>query len=298
MSNVFVMSFATEDFEPLRSQMESSAMKFNLNKFHSYTKYDLISSDFYKKNKHVFNYNRGFGLWLWKPYFILNSLLKINDGDILFYVDSGSKFISNPSPLIKIAQNNKSGIVAFDCWPIINKEFVKRSAFINMGCNSEFYWNGNHVIATAILFRKSEKTILFVKEWLEECSFLKTLLPEVKQIFDNNFPEFIAHREDQSVFSVLIRKYNIETYRNPSKWGDFLKTVEFRESNDNISYPYLLNDSIKNYSDKPYSNSNYSTIFEFNRKLKIEENSKIILIIRCFWSLKNQIKKILKLNDK
>jgi hypothetical protein len=292
MSKTVVVSFATEDFEPFRRQMEYSAINFNLTIFHSYTKSDLQETEFYKKNLHTFSFNRGYGLWLWKPFFILKSLNKINYGDILFYVDSGCKFINNPSELISLARNNKSGIVSFDCYPITNKQFVKNTTFVNMSCNNEFYWNSNHVIATVILFRKSGQTISFVEEWLKECENLNSLLPEEKEYSDHNLPEFIAHREDQSIFSLLIHKYKIETYRNPSKWGNFLKLKKYREKNELVCYPYGLNNSIRNYSEQQYLNSRYSTIFEFNLKIQLYQISKN----NIFYLIIKQCMKLLKKN--
>lgn len=43
-------------------------------------------------NKEIFNYTRGNGLWLWKPYLINRVLSESSDGDIIFYADSGSFF--------------------------------------------------------------------------------------------------------------------------------------------------------------------------------------------------------------
>jgi len=35
-----------------------------------------------------------------------------------------------------------------------------------------------------------------------------------------NYKEFIDHRHDQSIFSVLTKKYNLLAYRDPSQWGN------------------------------------------------------------------------------
>ena len=46
-----------------------------------------IEPSFIEKNKSIMSKKRGFGLWLWKPYFINKTLKQMNDGDWLFYVD-------------------------------------------------------------------------------------------------------------------------------------------------------------------------------------------------------------------
>jgi len=46
-------------------------------------------SDFILKNK------KGFGYYLWKPYLIQKTMINMNDGDILLWVDAGCEIVSN-----------------------------------------------------------------------------------------------------------------------------------------------------------------------------------------------------------
>jgi hypothetical protein len=265
MDSVHLVSFASNYFSEQQKAMELSAKKYGILDVISYTEKDLIDSDFYNENIEVFKQSRGFGHWLWKPYFILKAIESIADNDILCYVDAGSMFVNSPATLISFAKNNESGIVAFDCWPLTNHQWTKRDTFVNLNCDIPDFWYAKHVIATVILFRKTPVVILFLKEWLTAC-LEKTSLIEGITNGNRNIEGFVQHREDQAIFSVLIKKYNIETYRNPSKWGNFLKLPKYRKRNEFVSYPYLVENSINQYSDKPYVNSPYYTIFEFNSK--------------------------------
>lgn len=51
-----------------------------------------ISSVFKGYCRSVFDQDRGAGYWIWKFYLIRDALEKANDGDLVMYVDSGSKF--------------------------------------------------------------------------------------------------------------------------------------------------------------------------------------------------------------
>lgn len=286
MSNVHLVTFATIEFESHRQELLESAKLFNIKSFHSYSKKDIVNTDLFENNKFIFSHKRGFGLWLWKPFFILKTLEKLRDGEILIYADSGCLLINDPTPLFQLADSNIYGLVAFNCSPISNKEFVKRQTFINMKCDNDYFWNSPHIIATVIIFRKTTHSISLVKEWLMEMEIVSSLLPEKKKLGDLNPPEFIEHREDQSIFSLLIRKKNIKTYRNPSKWGDFLKMEAYRESTDFLSYPYNLNHSISDYSDISDITSPYKTIFEFNRNTSRKRDKK------RFYSLLDYLKKL------
>ena len=50
---------------------------------------DCIDNSFKAKNSKIFEYKRGAGLWLCKPYIVYKTLQKLNYGDFLFYADAG-----------------------------------------------------------------------------------------------------------------------------------------------------------------------------------------------------------------
>jgi hypothetical protein len=41
----------------------------------------------------------------------------------------------------------------------------------------------------------------------------------------SNYPEFQEHRHDQSIFSLLTKKYDLVAYRDPSQWGNGVKQL-------------------------------------------------------------------------
>jgi len=63
-----------------------------------------IPQSYVNKHKNIFDYGRGAGLWLWKPYIILDALSKIEEGEWLFYCDSGTVIIRNLRYLVKCAE--------------------------------------------------------------------------------------------------------------------------------------------------------------------------------------------------
>ena len=52
-----------------------------------------INKNFIKNHKNILSLKRGGGYWLWKPYIINDTINKINNDDILFYIDSQYYFI-------------------------------------------------------------------------------------------------------------------------------------------------------------------------------------------------------------
>lgn len=200
-----------------RTKRFSLKMAKYFGRFDSFIQYspDDIDKNFYEKNKEILSIDKGNGLWLWKPYFIYKTLLGVNYNDIVFYCDAGSFFIRNANKILKTMKD--------DIWvsdiPLIEKQYTKKECFFLMDCNEEFYRESNQIQANFIAIRKNEKTIRFIKEWLDYCCNINIISPISNNLKFKNDSIFIEHREDQSVLSLLCKKWNINTHLDPSQYG-------------------------------------------------------------------------------
>ncbi len=179
---------------------------------------DDIDEDFYEKNKRILDIKRGAGLWLWKPYFIYKTLKEINDGEYLFYCDSGAFFVRSIRPVIKTMNQ--------DIWvaelPLIEHQWTKSSCFTKMGMEDEKYKSSNQIQASFLCVRKSAYSVSFIKKWLELCCDYDLISPEENSTWiDEKNPEFIAHREDQSILSLLCKKEGIKPHKDPTQFGRY-----------------------------------------------------------------------------
>jgi hypothetical protein len=225
-----LISFASEDKKYghrfFRSQniLVESAKKY----FNGYISYNPsnIEEDFYQRNKNIFSQDRGYGYWLWKPYIINRALKLLNDGDTLFYVDSGNSVISDIQPLVDIVKNDQKGILLFEnrdgsppgtIWK--NIEWTKYDCFNKMNCLEEKFVNGNQVNGSYILLIKNNYTNNFFNEYLNYCQDEDILTDKPSQL-GPEFPAYKAHRHDQSVLSLMSIKYDITIARDPSEWGN------------------------------------------------------------------------------
>jgi hypothetical protein len=75
-----------------------------------------------------------------------------------------------------------------------------------------------------------------VKEWLDYCCNPKILIPMDQKEIQAECSYFVAHREDQSVLSLLVKKYNIKAYQDPSQFAVFPERY-CREKREHIYYP-------------------------------------------------------------
>jgi hypothetical protein len=278
MPQLFLVSYATDQFQRVRCELNASAIEVGIPKSNilSYSLDDLHGSAFYRENREILDAVCGAGYWAWKPYFILEAMTQLDDGDALFYCDAGSLFAASPAPLIDLCLRSDSGVVLFDARPLTNRQFTKRDCFVCLGCDEAKYWDSFEVIATVLVLRKCEFVLRFLKEWLGYCRDARAITDQPNTCGMKDLPGFIQHRWDQAILSVLAAKHSLETYRNPTLWGNFLKLPEFRADGEIVASPYNLVPSISDYAKLPQENSRYGTIFIINRQPNVVGKKPIV----------------------
>jgi hypothetical protein len=163
---------------------------------------------------------RGAGYWMWKPFVIKKALEMMGDNDILMYSDSGISFIKNIDELIDIMDMTEEKLLLFELEDIHpNKRWTKRDCFILMGLDKEEYLNQNQLLASYILMRKNDFVLNFVDEWLTYAKDYRIITDSPNECGLPNYPEFMDHRHDQSILSLLGRKYNIKNIPDVSQYG-------------------------------------------------------------------------------
>ena len=164
--------------------------------------------------------SRGYGYWVWKPQIILQAFREMNDGDILLYTDVGCHFNKNGikrlNEYFKMVESTPTGILAFhqDTRPTtdpdlialydgLEKVFTKGDLFDYFGVrNNKSIVDTGQIMATAFIIKKSKQSKNFINEWLSVFKNRFNLVDDSKSI-SPNFIDFIGHRHDQSIFSIL-----------------------------------------------------------------------------------------------
>lgn len=262
-------------YKKSRKRLNFSAKKNGIKSIFSYDIDDIKETDFYKKNTEIFATPKGIGYWLWKPYIILKSLEKMRDNDIIIYADCGIEILHSLNPLISLL--DKQDIILFANSNFHNTLWTKRDCFVLMDCDEEKYWNGQHCDAAFCLFKKTEFTINFLKKWIcfgENINIISDL-PNI--CGKENFNDFIEHRRDQSILSLLAIKYNIKLHRMPTQFGNHYKFTSLR-INGEFNCLNQANQVQLNYYSKESINSPYPQLLNHHREKK--EPKKIIMKIK------------------
>jgi hypothetical protein len=289
----YSISYATHEFVALAWELFLSLNKFGYKHQELFDEANLKNTGFYNQYRQILEQPKGAGYWLWKPYFILQSLQQLQEGEVLLYADAACCFISSPKPLVALARKSESGVVAFHLQPLKARAWCKRDAFILTGCDAPAYWDSDKVMATLILFRKCSKAVHFVETWLKWCCLPGALNDEPSQLGEE-LPGFREHRHDQALLGLLLKKHGIEPYRNPSIWGNHLKMPKYRVQGEPLFYPFRLQPDYTGYAPVPDMRSPYGTLVELNRKgfyFKQPDNRLITRVKRAFGSIMRQFRR-------
>lgn len=184
-----------------------------------------IDASFLSDNSKILSQKRGAGLWLWKPYIILQELNSVDFGDYVFYCDSGACFCRSIDPLIDSMGDQ-------DIWvselPLIEYEWTKPSVFAHLGIHDPIITNTSQIQASFIIVRKSEWSCNFIAEWLALCMQADLIMP-IQTGEDSG--RCIAHREDQSLLSVLCKMRGVKPHRDPTQYARLPETYSRFTSN-------------------------------------------------------------------
>lgn len=169
---------------------------------------ECIDDVFMEKNRDILIEQIGGGYWLWKPYIVKKTLDSMKMGDILFYLDSGAMVRKQLQVHVEFMDKNSLDLLCFST-PFREKSWTKKEVLEEYFERDGMDVEGLQIEATYFLIRKTKKTVDFVQEWLDLCCVRKN-------IANNEDGREGHHRNDQSLFSYVCKKYGYTPFKSPS----------------------------------------------------------------------------------
>ena len=213
---IVTISYGDSKYEKQLEFNGKSAFEFaKADEFYGYTPND-IDEDFKKKNEYILSKGRGNGYWLWKPYFLYKTLTeKLNYGDFLIYSDAAIIYVDLAQKLVDFL-NEKNVDMYLHRLPHLERQYTKRDAFILLGVDAPFYAETGQFNAAFQIYRKTKFTEFFLKEYLYYAQDKRIITDDGNEMGVDNYEGFRDHRHDQSILSLLTKKYGQVNANKPN----------------------------------------------------------------------------------
>jgi len=163
--------------------------------------------------------SRGYGFWSWKPYIIHRRLRDIPPGDVLLYVDAGCSLNTEGLAIFKAyvrrTTSHTSGWFVFETGDLVGS-YSKRSLLRAHEADNERDRAMPMLQAGCQFIVARSDNVTLTNQWFEGM--------QVRSLIDDSpsadeVPGFIAHRHDQSVFSILANRQGILHSINETEWS-------------------------------------------------------------------------------
>ena len=223
---IIAISYSNERFQRQLQLNKKSAIEVGeVDEYYSYGPND-IDPVFKEKNKDILSRSRGNGYWLWKPYIINKTMIeKLKYGDYLIYTDAAILYMNSTRLIINFMKEHKAKI-----WgnKLVLKErtWTKRDALILMDADTPYYYDTNQYMAGIQVYQKSKYAIKFIQDLLKYSQDVRIITDDNNVMGKENLPGFRENRHDQTVFSLLLKKYGEANSGSPNMTIDQLNHLK------------------------------------------------------------------------
>ena len=180
---------------------------------------NVMDEKFQAKNAAILQQARGAGYWLWKPYIIHKALSESTSAlDVIIYADAGIYATRSLEPLVEAARRDPNGVLVFGLCQHKMGKYTKRDAFALLGADR--FRDRYQMLASIVVVRPTQVANEFVLRWLTACQDPRAITDAPNTLGQPNFPEFVDHRHDQSLLSLVAMGMGIDAYRDPTQFGE------------------------------------------------------------------------------
>ena len=165
------------------------------------------------------SHSRGHGFYQWKSQAVYDASTAMQDGEILVWADVGCSFnpVSQGRLFEYFKMARKDNAVVFKTYHM-EDNYTKRDLFEELGCTSDAYTQTPQIAATVFVLCINTTTRAFIYDWMKHCT-----LSNIDDTIVIKSPKLRQHRCDQSVFSLLCKKYAFKSIRDETQVWDPLR---------------------------------------------------------------------------
>lgn len=170
--------------------------------------------------KNFLSSTRGYGYWMWKYFLISESMKSIPEGDIICYADIGCTF--NNFGRSKFDEycslTSEHGSLCFDLG-YLERAYTKMDTYLRVFPDTLDHINTGHHCATTFFLKNNQVNRSIIEEIKEICVEDGHHYITDASSSKSNHSEFREHRHDQSVFSLISKKYDFYCIPDETYWA-------------------------------------------------------------------------------
>ena len=193
---ITLITYADEKYEERRQKLVQRCFELGaVDKSIEWDRETIEKTEFFKINLQIFKAEIGAGYWIWKPYIILNALQKLEDNEILIYMDSGDMITANFRKFLNRKLRHEDMLLLEGSFR--HGDWTHKECFIGMECDTPEYHDAIQLEAGVCVFKKSKRSLRVLAEWLEAVQWQPILIDSLGAQRDG----FKEHRHDQSILT-------------------------------------------------------------------------------------------------
>jgi hypothetical protein len=236
-----VITFGTAEFSWAIEVQRRGSLRFGAQRHVAYGIESAAVQSARSENEALAAVTTGYGLWIWKPYILLDALGQCGAGDYVIYLDAGIAPIADMTPWFMQLRCRPVNLFA----PVPPRpacEWTKRACFTHMQADGPQFRSAPMLSAGIQAYRNVPESRAFVSE-------LQTLMRNPQLSNDaSDHPgtaedeAFVAHRHDQSILTLLAALRGCPILREPSQYGVWTRKAREAHRASTAAGWGLLND--------------------------------------------------------
>lgn len=241
---IIAVNYADKKFKRAQKLNSRTARQWGAGRVIEYGPED-IDDTFRRQNQEILDAPRGGGYYLWKPYIYRKAYDELDEGDYLVYIDSGAVYVNKIQYLIDCMERENVPLMIFSLEQgRIEKGNTKRDAFVLTGCDEAKYTDTPQSIGGYFVCKKAPEVETYLDEVLRYAQDIRIISDRPNVMGLPDYGEFTDHRHDQSVISLISKRYGFKRFRDPSQFGltnHYEPEVERRSTYPQIVDSHRLN---------------------------------------------------------
>lgn len=201
------VTYATAEFEPYARLLAASAARCGVSEFFVHRPDDL-PTDFRQAHWSILSAPRGAGYWMWKAWAIGEQLARLDEGDVVLWVDAATHFIGPVQRIVDFMECH-----ALDVWLMgegfRESQYTKRDAFVLLDMDHADVAASPQRFASCFAIRCTAGGRALAADYLAASTDRRIITDDPNTCGLPNYTDFVDHRHDQSILSLLTKRAGI-----------------------------------------------------------------------------------------